>query len=691
MKNPFLSEDVYIPWSHMSAEKIVTDVTIALSKAKRQINYAVQEKEPTYSNVIEKISAAKNTLSDTWTRVRHLSDVCGTPEFRAEYKKMLPNVSDFYSSLYLNEELFQQVDSVYQNKSELSLLKQRHLEEIHSDFVLNGATLSKSNKEKLANINRKLAMATQQFSENALESKEAWTYFIDEEDKLEGLPKSTKDTAHELAVRKGYCKELPGWLFTLDTSMCISVLRHIEDSEVRKKMWEGIGTIGTNEKWNNSSLILEILSLRKQKATTLGFKHFPDFVLAKRMAQNGKKALGFVNDFYDRIKDQFNGEISELEEWMATQKGTEVKPFCPWDYSYWANQMRKVLHDYDAELLRPYLSIDGVLEGIFAIVNDLYGIEVSLLPSKFVGEGESLPDGCFDIWHESVQVYEVREGGKRLGVFYTDWFPREGKRSGAWMNPIHCSVTLDDGTVNPHIGIVCGNLDSPTPGKPALLTFSNIVTMFHEFGHLFHHLLGTVEVADLNGTNVAWDFVELPSQIMENWCFEYSALERFAKHYETGETLPKELFDKMNNARKFLTAQGTMRQLAFGKMDLELHLLEDEKFLQNLDEKVREIITGYTIPFACPDNLILYRFGHIFGNPIGYASGYYSYKWAEVLEADAYSKFLSEGIFNREVGMDFRAKILSQGNAKPPEELFRDFVGREPSLDALLIREGLDG
>jgi len=334
--------------------------------------------------------------------------------------------------------------------------------------------------------------------------------------------------------------------------------------------------------------------------------------------------------------------------------------------------------------------VDSVLSGLFSIATELYGVTITELPSRCYSAGEEIEEGVVDVWHESVRAYALYdEDGTQLGLFYTDWFPRESKRGGAWMNPLRSCEKQEDGSFSLNVGVIAGNMTAPIGDNPALLKHREVVTIFHEFGHLLHHLFGNVPVPTLNGTHVAWDFVELPSQIMENWCWETDALARFARHYQTGEVIPSTLVTKMKRARNFRSASATMRQLAFGKLDLELHLCETELSIDNIDDVIATFLQGYLPKLSQQTSSNIGRFGHLFSGPVAYASGYYSYKWAEVLDADAFSRFQKEGIFNRDVGNEFRELVLSKGNSAPPEMLFEAFMGREPDSDALLKRSGL--
>jgi oligopeptidase A len=444
-------------------------------------------------------------------------------------------------------------------------------------------------------------------------------------------------------------------------------------------MWLASMAIGAEGDRNNEPLVKRILALRREKASLLGKEHFADLVLERRMAKTGARALAFIEDLRRRAAPGFERECRELEAFKAEQTGEPAGPLKPWEVSFWAERLRKSRYAFDEEALRPYFPMDRVVAGMFEIVRRVMGLRVVEKPA-----------GSFETWHEEVRAYDMFDGGGRhLGAFYADWHPRESKRGGAWMGSLITGTPRPGGPRGPHLGYICGNMTPPAGGRPALLTHREVNTVFHEFGHLLHHLLSEVPVRSLAGTNVAWDFVELPSQIMENWTWEREGLDLFARHHETGEPIPQTLFEKLVAARRFRGAAAVMRQLQFGRMDLIMHMRSAEFLDGELEANVRAVIADCLIPTQPPMPTVVKRFNHLFSDPVGYAAGYYSYKWSEVLDADAFTRFQREGIFNAQTGADFVTHILSKGDSADPGDLYRAFMGRDPDLSALLIRSGL--
>ncbi|BCX48097.1 peptidase M3 [Haloferula helveola] len=697
--HPFLAEDFEVKWSTLTAETIEADIQHALDVAKEGIR-KICEQEPaqaTYESTFGALEEATELLDRGWGRLQHLDSVCDYPEQREALNKMLPAVSDFHSSIPLNAELWSILHAFGDSAAtdELDDIRKRFVEETMLDFIQSGANLPPSEKDELAGLQADLSKLTKRYSENVLDSTNAWDLVIEDESRLAGLPESAKAGALANAKAKGVATDdKPAWRFTLQFPSMFPVMQHLDDDSIRRQVWEGSSAVGATGDYDNTELIWKILDLRQKKAELLGHANFADLTLQRRMAGAGEKALGFVEDLHDRIEGQFQKDYEELCEFKASQTGEPADKLEPWEVAYWAEKRRKAEFDLDDEQLRPYFPVDRVMSGLFELCSKLFDVRIEEKPSVYYERG-SRPadaDGRPEVWDPEVKFYDLLDAtsGEHLGSFYADWHPREEKRGGAWMNCLETGLPpLGGDGRKPHLGLITGNMSPPVDGKAALLTHREVETIFHEFGHLLHGLLSDVPVRSLAGTNVPWDFVELPSQIMENFCWDRDSLNLFARHHETGEPIPDELFDRMIAARNYMSATTFMRQLAFGKLDLELHLHLDRYKGRDLDEVDAEILARYKVPMKTETPSMARRFNHLFSSPTGYAAGYYSYKWAEVLDADAFTKFRDNGVMSAEVGREFRECVLSKGNSRPVDELFRRFMGRDPELEPLLERSGL--
>lgn len=697
--HPFLQQNGYIRWSELKPSAIVADIRKAIADASARVD-AIASLAPadvTFENTFLALDEATEELNRAWTLVQHLDSVLNNGDLRTAHSTVLPEVSAFYSQIPLNARLWQVLKAAAAKceQDDLPPACRRLISETVEGFLDSGADLSPDNKVRVEAINRELAEATQKFSENVLDSTNAWEIYLSEAE-ADGLPESAIAAAREsakAAAAKGKPQpEGKPLRFTLHAPSLMPAMRYLNSDDLRWKFWEASCAVAVTGEWDNTGLVSKILKLRHEKAKILGTNHFADWVLRRRMAKSGAKALQFVTDLHGRIEAAFHDECRQLEEFASRKTGRPVDRLQPWQVGYYAELFRREAYDLDEELLRPYFPIGRVQDGMFRITEQLFGITIR--PRKTVfrsDESSPIPSDAAEVWHPDVKCYDVLDGDVLLGLFYTDWHPRETKRSGAWMNALvtGCPAGIASAERIPHVGVICGNLTPPVGDKPALLTHDEVITIFHEFGHLLHHLLGEVPVRSLNGINVAWDFVELPSQILENWCWDRQSLDLFARHYETGEPIPQDLFDKMIRARNFLSACDFMRQLSFAKLDLELHLHADKITPENIDQFLDKILAGYTIPLKTKQPPIIRRFTHLFASSTGYAAGYYSYKWAEVLDADAFTRFQSEGILNQETGRTFRREILAKGNSQPPEDLFHAFMGRSPNPNALLIRSGI--
>ncbi|MEF2277724.1 M3 family metallopeptidase [Deinococcus sp. YIM 134068] len=678
--NPLLNVGFRIPFDRIRPEHAEPAVDALLAETRERLDTLARAGERDYADFMEGLDTLTEQLDTVRVIVSHLDSVVSSPEWQAAKRAILPKVTEFYTGLTLHPALWAALKGFAETRVARTLdpVRARHLKLTLDDFRREGADLPDDQKERLLEVNTRLADVTNDFSRNVLESTAAWELYVDES-RLAGVPERVRDATRRDAGAHGR----EGHRLTLHQPVAEPILVYADDRELRREMWLAQNSVGVQEGRDNRPLVLEILRLRREQARLLGFRDFADYVLEDRMAGGGDTALGFERDMEARVRSFFERENAELEAFYREQAGPDAPALEAWDVSYWAEKQRQAKYDFDEEALRPYFEMDRVLAGMFEIVNRVFGITVR----------EAQAPG----WHPEVRYYDISdEEGTHVASFYTDWFPRDTKRSGAWMNGFVTGGPREKANgkrdVEPHLGLMCGNMTPPSGDTPALLSLREVETVFHEFGHLLHHALSQVPVRSLSGTRVAWDFVELPSQIMENWVTEREALDLFARHYQTGERLPDDLFDRMVAARNYRAATATMRQLSFGTVDLVLHVEFDPDAPDADPIRVAREIMGrfYPYPFH-EDYARIAQFTHLFSNPVGYGAGYYSYKWAEVLDADAFSRFATEGIFNRETGRAYVDAILSRGNSADAAQLYRDFMGRDPDPEALLKRSGLVG
>ena len=681
--HPFLAEDYHIRWSTLTPDHVEADIDKALEIAEANLEKIrlLDLAKISYETTFGALEVVSEDLDRAWGRLNHLDSVCNNDEQREALNAALPRVTAFYASIPLDDAIWEKLKVFADSAAakDLDATRERFVDETCASFIQSGADLPADQKVRVAELESRLSEITQKFSENVLDSTNAWELVIEDESRLAGLPESAKAAAAADAEGKGHKDK---WRFTLQYPSMGPVLQYADDDDLRRQIWEANCTIGRDDDFDNTALIWEILELRQEKAELLGYDNFADLTLERRMARNGEAALKFTEDLHDRIADAFLKDTEELQLWKAEQSGTEPGPMQPWEVGYWAEKRRKAEYDFDEEELRPYFPLPSVMEGMFGIVSKLYNIRIE--------ERETGED--IEVWHPECCFYDLFDNAsdELLGSFYADWHPRESKRGGAWMNYFETGLPPMNGEPRePHLGLMVGNMTKPIGDKPALMDHREVETIFHEFGHLLHHLLADVTVKSLSGTNVAWDFVELPSQIMENFCWDRQSLDLFARHYETGDPIPESLYQKMLAARNYMSASGFMRQLGLGKLDLNLHVKLNDYRGRDLDEVDREILADYKAPLATDGPSMARRFSHLFSSSTGYAAGYYSYKWAEVLDADAFTRFQKEGILNPETGQAFREAILSKGNSAPADELYEDFMGRAPDQAALLERSGL--
>ena len=681
---PFLDPTFAVRWTQHTPEQIAPAIEAALSGAQSAIDSIAQRDLAalTYANTFLDLEQATEELNYAWGKVTHLQSVDDSPALRDAHNALLPAVSAFSARIALNPALWLRLKTFAATPAAAALtgIHRRFVDETVEEFRQAGADLPEAQRARLEALQTELAEVTQKYGENVLDATNAWELLVNEEARLRGLPEHAIATAKRSAEAKGLgTPEAPAWRFTLHQPSQEPVMTYADDEILRREVWTAATAVGAQAPHDNAALVQKIIALRDEKARLLGKTHFADLVLARRMAGSGDQALAFIADMHRRAGAAFVRECAELEEFKARQTGAPRAVLKAWEVGYWSEKLRQERYDFDDEVLRPYLPMDRVIAGLFDLAGRVFGLRITERPA-----------GSVEVWHPEVKFYDLHDAaGRQLGSFYADWYPREPKRGGAWMGYLVTGGPQPDGSRAPHLGYICGNLTPPAEGKPALLAHDELETIFHEFGHLLHHLLGEVEIKSLNGVNVAWDFVELPSQIMENWCWQRESLDLFARHHETGAPIPAEIFQKMTAAKNFRSACATIRQVQFARMDLLLHMRAPEFATGDIEAQARALVADCMIPTEPAGRTIVKRFGHLFSDPVGYAAGYYSYKWAEVLDADAFTRFQREGVFNAQVGAEFVAHILSQGNSAEPAELYRRFMGRDPDQAALLVRNGL--
>lgn len=662
--NPLFDLQIPLAFDRVQPEHVAPAFDALLTAARDRIDEIAAVPAPrTYEDTLLALDLSTEPLDRATGVVRHLEAVHTSPALRDAWNAAQPAVVGFYSGIPLHEQLWNAVQSFAATPEAASLagVHKRFLDKTIESFRRHGAALDAEGKKRLQEIDVELATITTRFGQNVLDATAAWEYYIEDQAALAGLP----DSAIEAARASAASKNKEGWRFSLQQPSYLAVMTYLDARDVREIFWRAYNTRAAGP---NAVILPRVLELRRAKAQLLGYSGFADYALADRMAKTGDAAHAFVLDLASKTEAAFHRENSALTAFAASHGGPDS--LSPWDIGYWAERQRQAKYDFNEEDLRPYLPVERVLGGLFELVQRLYGIRVAEAPGVAV-------------WHPDVRHYEVRdEDGSLLGTFYADWFPRDTKRGGAWMDSFITGPPQ-------HVGLMCGNLTPPVGGKPSLLTHREAETIFHEFGHLLHHLLSKVEVKSLAGTNVAWDFVELPSQIMENWCWERESLDLFARHWQTGESIPEELFHKMKAARTFRGANSQMRQLGFAAVDLSLHIHYSPESDGSAVDYANKLLARFTPAPLPAEYAMICGFTHLFSDPTGYGAGYYSYKWAEVLDADAFTRFRRDGIFSREAGRAFRDNILAKGNSEDPAGLFRSFMGRDPDPSALLERLGL--
>ncbi|WP_026707045.1 M3 family metallopeptidase [Flavobacterium frigidarium] len=659
------------PFSQIKNDDYAPAIQEGITLAKAEIDTIVNNPEaPTFENTIVAMDYAGDILDRASSIFFNLNSAETNDEMQKIAQEVSPLLSEFGNDIRLNPELFARVKAVYDSRESLSLTPEQVtlLDKKYKSFSRNGANLAEDKKNKLREIDKELSKLSLQFGENILAETNAFQMHLTDEKDLAGLPEGTIEAARFLAK----AQEKEGWIFTLDHPSYVPFMTYAKNRELRKKLAIAFGARGFQKnEFDNHEIVLKIAKLRFERAQLLGYETHAHFVLEERMAESPEKVFSFSHNLLAKAKPAAQKEFAELQAFAKETDGIETLE--KWDGGYYAEKLKQKLFDFDDEKLKPYFQLEKVLNGAFTIAEKLYGLTFTEVSD-------------IDKYHPEVMTYEVTDEKEDLvAIFYADFFPRKGKRNGAWMTSFKSQYVKDGINERPHVSNVC-NFTPPTESKPSLLTFNEVTTLFHEFGHGLHGMLANTTYPSLSGTSVYWDFVELPSQVMENWCYEPEALALFATHYQTGEVIPMEYVNKIKESASFQEGLATMRQLSFGLLDMGWHG-QDPTAITDVKAFETEQFAATQLYPEVAENAMSTAFSHIFQG--GYSSGYYSYKWAEVLDADAFEYFQEYGIFNKEVATKFKENVLSKGGTEHPMILYKRFRGQEPKPDALLKRAGL--
>ncbi|WP_336989229.1 oligopeptidase A [Aeromonas hydrophila] len=678
MNNPLLSMDSLPPFSQIQPDQVQPAVTQAIADCKQKISDVLAQRDPhTWDSLIAPLEEVNDRLARIWSPVSHLNSVLNSEALRAAHDACLPLLSEFQTYVGQHEGLYQAYRELAES-DDFPLLSGAQRKEIQNtlrDFRLSGIGLPAEAQQRYGEIQARLSELASRFSNNVLDATQGWHKLVTDEAELAGLPQSAQAAARQLAELKG--KE--GWLFTLDIPSYLPVMMYADSRALRAELYEAFTTRASDQgpnagKWDNSAIMTELLALRRELAQLLGFANYAELSLATKMADKPEQVVNFLTDLAAKSLPQGKAELEEIRAFAAEQHGQSE--LAAWDLAYYAEKLKQHKFSISDEQLRPYFPASKVVKGLFEVVKRVFGMKVR----------ERLG---IDTWHPDVRFYDIFDAEDELrGSFYLDLYAREHKQGGAWMDVCLGRRYRQDGSLQKPVAYLTCNFNGPVDGKPALFTHNEVVTLFHEFGHGIHHMLTRIDVAGVAGINgVAWDAVELPSQFLENWCWESEALAFISGHHETGEPLPADLLEKMLTARNFQAAMQMLRQLEFALFDFRLHQEFDPASADQIPALLDEVRSQVAVMTPPAFNRFQHSFSHIFAG--GYAAGYYSYKWAEVLSADAFSRFEEEGIFNPATGQSFLKSILEKGGSKEPMELFRAFRGREPQVDALLRHSGI--
>jgi len=671
LNDKFLTKHTSAPFSKINENDFIPAINKEITRTKEEINAITNDKNaPTFKNTIEALEYSGQQLDRITSIFFNLNSAETNETIQKIAQEISPKLTELSNDITLNEALFKRVKAVYEAKETLNLTTEQKtlLDKKFKSFSRNGANLPESKKEILRDIDKKLSKLGLTFGENVLAETNKFQLHLTDEKDVAGIPNG----ALEAAKTTAQSKQKEGWIFTLDYPSYIPFMKYADNRALRQKMAIAAGSkCFKNDALDNQVNVLEIAKLRHQRANLLGYKTHAHFVLEERMAETPDKVISFLNELLEKAKPAAEREFQQLSNFAKKRDGIETLQ--SWDSSYYSEKLKQELFNLDDEKLKPYFKLENIIDGAFTVANKLFDLRF-----------EQVFD--IDTYHEDVKTYEVfDEQNNFVSVFYADFHPRKGKRNGAWMTSYKSQQRKDGKVERPHVSIVC-NFTKPTASKPSLLTFNEVTTLFHEFGHALHGMLADTVYPSLSGTSVFWDFVELPSQILENWCYEAEALAIFARHYETNEVIPMEFIEKIKASATFLEGMATLRQLSFGLLDMSWHGIDPTE-IKDLKTHESAAFENTRLFPKNPETAMSTAFSHIFQG--GYSSGYYSYKWAEVLDADAFEYFKENDIFSKEIASKFQTHVLSKGGTEHPMTLYKRFRGAAPKPDALLKRAGL--
>lgn len=669
MQNPLLEAFDQAPFSKIKTEHYKEAFEKAIEIARGEVDVIAHSKsEPTFENTIVALDRSGAQLDRISSIFFNLNSAETSPEIQAIAQEISPWLSAFRNDIILHQPLFERVKEVVDQKLDLDSESQMLLEKQYKSFTRNGALLDLKKQKELRSIDEQLSKLSLEFGQHVLADSNAYELLIDKEEDLEGLPEGFIEMAKAAAVEK----DLDGWLITLSYPSYIPFMKFSKKRALREKLYRAFSSRGFQDNENNNTKIIQsIVKLRYDRAQLLGYESHAHYILEERMAESPKKVFEFLEQLNVKAKPAAEREFKILSEY-ASKDG--IDQLQKWDAAYYSEKLKKEKFELDDEVLKPYFELDRVIDGVFKVARKLYGLQFKA-------------NHQVDVYHPEVKTFDVIDDhGKKVALFYADFHPRAGKRDGAWMTSYKSQYKTDSENIRPHVSIVC-NFTKPTASKPSLLTFNEVTTLFHEFGHALHGMLANTQYKSLSGTSVSWDFVELPSQIFENWCYEKEALELFAKHYQSDELIPLNLVKKIKEASNFMEGLATMRQLSFGLLDMKWHSTNPKELPTSIEEVEASVFELTDLYPQIDQSCMSTAFSHIFQG--GYSAGYYSYKWAEILDADAFEYFKEKGIFNEEVASLFKEHILSKGGTVKPMELYKKFRGKEPNIEALLKRSGL--